>query len=517
LQPLIRSYAEITDARVTVILLQGTVIGDSVSNPAEMENHLDRPEIQKAITADYGRDIRFSDTVLKSYLYVAVPVESDRKVIGFVRLADSLDQIEETLSLMQQTIIGVSALAGALVILLSILIANRTLSPLRWLSKEVKRLGSGAASLELPVSCQDEIGVISQSFGEIADQLNDQIEGFNEERAKLMAVLRSMADAVLLVNEHGKVTLINPAAERIFNTRAEHALGQTLMEVVRRHQFVDFWKTALSNQMQQIVTLEIMPERLFIQAIATPLGESLPGSTLLVFQDLTRIRQLENVRKDFISNVSHELRTPLASMKAVTETLHSGALEDPPAARRFLQLLDNEIDNLTQLVQELLELSRIESGLVPFNLQPVKPINLLTAAAERMEVQAERAGLKMEVDCPEDLPLLRADEERVEQVLINLLHNAIKFTPAGGEITARAWVEGGWIQISVKDTGAGIAPEALPRVFERFYKTDQSRSGGGTGLGLSIAKHTIEAHGGRIWAESVPGEGSTFTFLLPLA
>lgn len=517
LQPLVEEYARVTGARVTVILVHGVVIGESSGDPAGMENHLDRPEIQKALVSGFGSDIRFSDTLLKNFLYVAVPVQSDGKIIGFVRLANALDGIEGRLAQLRRAVILSTAIAGVAVILLSILTTNRVLSPLRRLAREVRRLGAGATLLDLPAGRKDEVGVLARSFGEIAEQLNDQMEGFKEEQAKLKAVLRYMTDAVLIVNDQGKVTLINPAAERIFNTRAEHALGQTLVEVVRLHQFVELWNSSRSSGRQQIVTVETMPERLFIQGIATPLGEALPGSTLLVFQDLTRLRRLENVRRDFVSNVSHELRTPLASMKAVTETLKGGALEDPPAAKRFLQHLENEIDNMTQTVQELLELSRIESGLVPFNLQPVEPIQLVSRAVERMAVQAERGGLQLTVVCPDDLPAVRADADRIEQVLINLLHNAIKFTPSGGEITASARQEGGWIQFSVRDTGVGIQPEDLPRVFERFYKADQSRSGGGTGLGLSIARHTVEAHGGRIWAESVPGEGSTFSFTLPMA
>lgn len=517
LQALVEDYATVTGARVTVVLLQGIVVGDSTTDPSTMENHLDRPEIQKALTSGYGSTIRFSDTLLKSFLYVAVPAVKDGKVIGFVRLADSLEEIELEVARLRRTILVSSALAGAAVILLSFLIADRVLSPLRRLAREVKRLGAGVTTLELPAGRRDEVGLLARSFGEIAEQLSDQMDGFREERAKLKAVLRYMTDAVLIVNDQGKVTLINPAAERIFDTRAEHALGQSLVEVVRLHQFVDLWKSALTSGRQQIVTVETMPERLYVQGIATPLNDSLPGSILLVFQDLTRIRRLENVRRDFVSNVSHELRTPLASMKALTETLQGGALEDPPAARRFLQHLENEIDNMTQSVQELLELSRIESGQVPFNLQPVEPSQLLNRAAERMALQAERAGLELTVNCPAELPVVRADADRIEHVLLNLLHNAVKFTPSGGKINISARSEGGWVMFSVRDTGVGIKPDDLPRIFERFYKADQSRSGGGVGLGLSIARHTVEAHGGRIWVESAPGEGSTFTFTLPLA
>lgn len=517
LQPLAADFASSTGARVTIILVQGIVIGDSSSNPATMSNHLDRPEIQQALTTGLGIDIRFSDTLLQRFLYLAIPVKANGKTIGFVRLADSLNQIEKGVSDLKRTIVGIAGISGILIIILSFLIAERTLAPLRRLVKEVGKLGKGETNLHLPAGRKDEIGRLSRSFGELAERFDEQLDDFKEERAKLSSVLHHMTDAVLLVNSDGKVILINPSAERIFNISTAEALGKTLVEVARLHQFVDVWKSSLTRGRQELITVETPPDRLYIQCIATPMAESLPGTTLLVFQDLTRIHKLEVVRRDFVSNVSHELRTPLASLKAVNETLQAGALSDPPAAKRFLEQMEKEIDDMTQLVQELLELSRIESGQTPFNRQAVDPRQLLSDVVERMEIQAERAGVKLSVDSPEGLPSVYADRERIEQVIINLLHNAVKFTPAGGEIIASAKSEGGWILFSVKDTGVGISPEALPRIFERFYKADQSRSGGGTGLGLSIARHTVEAHGGKIWVESIPGEGSTFTFSLPLA
>jgi two-component system phosphate regulon sensor histidine kinase PhoR len=273
-----------------------------------------------------------------------------------------------------------------------------------------------------------------------------------------------------------------------------------------------------------------------------------PGGTLLLIQDLTRVRRLEAVRRDFISNVSHELRTPLASLKALTETLQEGALEDPPAARRFLARIEAEVDALTQMATELLELSRIESGQVPLETKTVQPELLLTSAVDRMRTQAQRANLTLRVEIPDGLPAIHADGPRLEQVLVNLLHNAIKFTPSGevvAGVQAPAQIplaehpggtnapdsggekEGGRpsVVFSVRDTGIGIPADDLARIFERFYKTDRARAraelnrsaGGGTGLGLSIAKHIVEAHGGEIWAESQEGRGSTFFFSIPVA
>jgi two-component system phosphate regulon sensor histidine kinase PhoR len=330
-----------------------------------------------------------------------------------------------------------------------------------------------------------------------------------------------MTDGVLIVDEHGRVQLVNPTAERMFGIKASEVLGHSLAEVLRYHQFIELWQRCREVGELQETSLDLGFNRLSVQGVAIPLGESLPGHILLLFQDVTRLRQLETVRRDFVSNISHELRTPLASLKALTETLQESALDDPPAARRFLQRMETEVDSLSLMVSELIELVRIESGRVPLQLKPTSPLDILKSARERLVLQAERAGLTISLDCPADLPAIMADPPRIEQVVVNLLHNAIKFTPSGGQIHMAAkpgdvndMVKS--VTFSVQDTGVGISTIDLPRIFERFYKADRARSGGGTGLGLAIARHTVEAHGGRIWAESIEGQGSTFAFSLPV-
>jgi two-component system phosphate regulon sensor histidine kinase PhoR len=247
------------------------------------------------------------------------------------------------------------------------------------------------------------------------------------------------------------------------------------------------------------------------------IGDVLPGEVLLLFKDLSLIRKLETIRQDFISNISHELRTPLASLKALSETLQDGALRDPEVSSRFLLQMDEEIDDLTQIVQELLELSKIESGKVPLEKKSIKPIELINRPVERMKLQSDRAGIAMEISISSKLPEVLVDMARMQQVIINLIHNAIKFTPPGGMITITAREETDQVVFGVNDTGEGIAEDDLERVFERFYKADRSRSRGGTGLGLSIARHIVETHKGRIWVESEIGKGSTFWFSIPKA
>jgi two-component system phosphate regulon sensor histidine kinase PhoR len=354
------------------------------------------------------------------------------------------------------------------------------------------------------------MGVLTRAFNQMAGRLQGMITSLVEERSRLTAVLDNMADGVIITDGEGRVRLINRAATGILATEEAAALGRPFAQVARDHRLIDLWQQCCGQNAEQFASVEAGRQGLFLQAIATPLRDVGPQASLVILQDLTRIRRLETVRRDFISNISHELRTPLASLQALVDTLRDGALDDPPATRRFLDRIETEAQSLSQMVQELLELSRIESGQVPMRLIPTPVADVVFPPVERLRSQAERAGLSIIMNLPSDLPPVLADAERAQQVITNLVHNAIKFTPARGTVTISAEPVDEEVVISVCDTGVGIPSEDLPRIFERFYKADRARSGGGTGLGLSIARHIVQAHGGRIWAESVEGEGSNF-------
>lgn len=510
-------YGRFLDTRVTIIAKDGSILGESYSDTREMENHLDRPEVQRALQNQASTEIRFSNTLMNEMLYSAAPIQGNGEILGVARLAVSLRSIQRNIRSLQSTLLIATSIATVLAVLLTFLVATYTVHPLKLLTETSRRIAEGNMEGIASTTRQDEIGQLHQAFQFMAYRLKEQIGALQAERSKLEAVLSNMMDGIVIVDPQGTVQLVNPAALRMFNRQDEVPRGKSLVEVVRHHQLVELWRRCLLSGEQQTITLETTPDRLFIQGIATPLEDALPGMILMVFQDLTRVRKLETVRRDFVSNVSHELRTPLASLKALTETLQASALEDPPAARRFLQRMDTEIDTLTQMVQELLELTRIESNRFPMQRLQIKPCAIVTPAVERMQLQADRAGLSLRMECMTGLPPVNADPSRIEQVLTNLIHNAIKFTPPGGEIVISARQDGNNVLFSIQDTGVGITPELLPRIFERFYKADRARSGGGTGLGLSIARHTIEAHGGRIWADSVVNQGSTFYFTLPVA
>jgi len=510
-----RHWADLLQARVTLIAADGTVLGESQEDRTRMDNHLYRPEVQQALAEGQGKSIRFSRTTGYDMLYVARRVTVGQTTVGFVRLALSLEQVESHVAHLHLAVLTAVLVATALAGLLAVLIAGSITRPIRALAGVAERIVSGDLQARLFPTTRDEVGQLTAAFNRMADHMQEKMAALEQEGSRLAAILEHMADGVIITDTEGRVLRVNAAAATMLGTFEAGAEPLTFAQLARHHRLIDLWRRCVESGKEQADLLELTyPQEATLQAIITPIEEAEASSILVILQDLTRLRKLERVRRDFVSNVSHELRTPLASLKALVDTLRDGALEDPVAARRFLNKIEVEVDALAQLVTELLELARIESGQTPLRLQPVSVAEIVGPPVERLSLQAERAGLELRLSLPEGLPLVLADAERARQVVTNLLHNAIKFTPAGS-IEVAAVRQGDEVVISVRDTGVGISREDLPRIFERFYKADRARSGGGTGLGLAIAKHVVQAHGGRIWAESEEGKGSTFSFTLP--
>lgn len=536
LDELARRWAELVDGRVTIVAPDGLVLGESHQERALMDNHLNRSEVQDALQDGEGSSIRFSSSVDQDMMYGAAPIFQGEQIIGFARVALPLDRIEASVARLRRPLIVVTLAAAGVMLLLALWIARRTARPIEQLTAVADRMAGGDLSARAIATTRDEAGRLTASFNRMADELDDTVTRLTRERSRMAAVLENMADGVLIIDPRGSVRLINPAASKLLKTSQQTAAGASIAQVVRHHQIIELWQDCRSTGQMQAGAVEIDRQRIFWQVIITSFQEEDTRGYLMIIQDLSRIRRLETVRRDFISNISHELRTPLASLKALTETLRDGALEDPPTAQRFLNSMETEIDALTQMVQELLEISRIEAGQTVLRLRPTSVEEVIGPPVERLLAQAERSTLTLSVEIAADLPLALVDGERIQLVVTNLVHNAIKFTPPGGTIAVRAragragevpasarqgtpLVSGGWqvIIIQVTDSGVGIPARDLPRVFERFYKADRARGSGGTGLGLSIARHLVESHGGHIWVESEEGVGSTFSFSLPVA
>jgi two-component system phosphate regulon sensor histidine kinase PhoR len=503
-------------ARITIIAADGTVLGDSEADPATMDNHLNRPEIQEAILSGQGESNRRSATLDSDFTYVATRITHDDAVVGVVRVARPSEAVDASVSDITRSILIAVAATAAAAALLSLIVGSTIMRPLGRLVRAARAIASGDLEQRVSPRPSGEVGELADAFNQMAQSLDDLIAAASQERNRIAAALNSSIDAVLAVDAEGRIAFANLAAERLFFRSQGELVGNPFAWVMPNEQVLDALRASREDSRRGAIVIE-RPNRQYLQVITTPIVGGGEWAALVVFHDLTDAKRVEQVRRDFVANVSHELRTPLASIKSVLETLQGGAIDDSGTAEDFLSRANAEVDRLAQMVEELLELSRIESGDVPLAQQPVDIGEILAEAVERVKPQADRQGLNLTCVVASDLPPIIGDAARLERAALNLLHNAVKFTSAGGSVEASAAFDGATVTVKVHDTGVGIAPDDLPRVFERFYKADRSRGERGTGLGLAVVKHTVEAHGGTVSVESEPGQGSTFSFSIPAA
>jgi two-component system, OmpR family, phosphate regulon sensor histidine kinase PhoR len=415
-----------------------------------------------------------------------------------------------------------SLLIGALIIVATALFIPRVITqPLADLTSTARRMARGDLDARANTDTHDELAELADALNDMTTAQRARLQAIEDERARLEAILEHLNDGILIVNPRGTISLMNQTAESLLGIDRDRALVRTYTEVVRDHELVGLIRNShrlyapdapLPSQF-----IELGRPRRAVQAFAYPISQGETELVIVILRDITELRRTETVRRDFVTNVSHDLRTPIASLKALVDTLLAGALEDETVARDFLARMEVEVDDLARLVEELLELSRAESRRIELHQIPADADNLIRRVTARLQPHAEPKEITFAVDVPEDLPRGYFDPERIEQVLVNLTHNAVKFSPANSTVELTARQDSGEIEISVTDAGPGIPPDELDRVFERFYKTEKSRADTGSGLGLAIARHLVQLHGGQIWAESGPMGGATFTFTVPVA
>jgi len=517
-EPRVQQLAGELNCRITVISEDGTVLGDSEADPKTMENHGHRPEVLRAAVAGQGDITRHSATVRADLLYLARKVIASDGKTYFVRLSVHLADLDRQLWLLYGALAGVSLLAMLTAAALSFYFASRHTAPVRELAGFAEALASGDMHRRLLPGPKGEIGVLTYSLNAMADSLSSLLAESQKDRAELLAIITSMSDGVIATDTHQRIVLVNQKAAELLGFQLEGAQGRPLWELVPNEPVLRAAGEVITTG--ERCTFQVSPAAgryLEIAACVFP-GQGPVAGLVLVAHDTTRSVRYQELRKEFVANVSHELRTPLTVIKGFTETLMDGAITDPVVGRKFLLTIQKHVDQLTNLVNDLLELSRLEG--LPELPRPVRvDVGMIARrAADLLQPAAQKKSQTVAVDVDRAIPRVLGNPDYLERAIANLVDNAIKYTPEGGSVALSVGQDNGHVTVEVADNGIGIPPDDLPRIFERFYRVDRSRSRemGGTGLGLSIVKHVAQVHGGSIDVTSTPGSGSRFRLKLPV-
>jgi two-component system, OmpR family, phosphate regulon sensor histidine kinase PhoR len=519
------ALGERAQARVTVIRTDGVVIGDSQVALADLpavENHAGRPEIAAALAQGSGVASRLSRTVRERMLYVAMPFRRGGQVAGVVRAAVPLAAVDRALASTRWLLLAASLLAIGVASVALVALTGRLTRVVAVMTEAARRMAAGDLDARTRVSGGDELGELGRTLDHLADELSGSLGELREERDLLSGILDAMHEGVILVDADRRIALVNPALREMLLLPAD-VVGQRPLEAIRHAELQELLARVGATRAPAAVEIEVSgvrPRRLL--ARASPLA---PGSdeTVVVFIDVTDLRKLESLRRDFVANVSHELRTPVTAVRSAAETLRDAQVRDPEAAGRFIDIIERNAERLQALVDDLLDLSRMDSRQYQLRLEAVDLPAFFQQVVEPMRERAEKKGIALVVDLPAAAAALRprADPRALEQVLSNLVDNAIKYCAAGATVrlSAGSGANGRELELSVSDDGPGIEARHLPRIFERFYRVDagRAREQGGTGLGLSIVKNLVEAMTGRVTVDSAPGRGSTFHVFLPRA
>ncbi|MBP2019470.1 two-component system sensor histidine kinase VicK [Symbiobacterium terraclitae] len=511
-------YMERWPGEVLVLDANGVVIG-ATARLANRDQLLglkfSHDDVSPAFFGNTNR--RIGQEGARRMAYEAVPITVAGNVVGVIYLKDSLEEAYARLSDLRDILLVATLLAMASTVVLSFALARTITGPIRELTRTAAEIAGGNFDQTIAVHSDDEIGKLGEMFNRMSRRLKETMSEIQDEKSQAEAILTHMADGLMALNGSGRIIRLNPAAERMFQVQEAQAIGCRPEELAEgsglEEALLEAWghSSALSRQVR-------LTDRV-LQAYITPLkGESQQtAGTVIVFHDITELEKVEAMRREFVANVSHELKTPLTTVKSYVETLLDGAAEDPEVRTRFLRVVDAETERMARLVRDLLRLTHMDEGTSRWTLRPHDLGALVAEVTARLRVQAEQKQLTVECEVAPGTPEAVCDYDKIQQVVVNLLANAIEFTPNGGQIRITVEPAPGEVRVTIRDTGIGIPPEDLPRIFERFYRVDKARSRtmGGTGLGLSIAKQIVELSGGRIGIESEVGRGTAVTFTLP--
>jgi two-component system phosphate regulon sensor histidine kinase PhoR len=508
-----------TATRFTVILPSGVVIGDSIETPDQMDNHANRPEIMKALAGNSGTSMRFSNTLRQEMMYVAAPIKENDRILAVVRASLPTTFIDKELHSIQIKIVIGGFIIAILAAGISLMVSRRISHPLEKMKEGADIFAGGNLSHRFSVPESIEMASVAEAMNQMAGQLEERIESIINQRNEFEAVLSSMLECVVAVDNEERILSMNQAATNWFEIDPAAYQNRSIQEIIRNITLQQFVTTSLASNspLQEDITLYKNDEHI-LNVKSSPLlnaGQEQIG-TLVVFNDVTQLRRLENVRRDFVANVSHEIKTPLTAIKGFVETLQHGKVEKPEEVERFLVIIQRHVDRLNSIIEDLLMLSKIEQEDQHISFEENKLSNAFHVAAQICRSKAEEKNIHIDLEDKNGLTAL-FDPHLMEHAMINLIDNAIKYSEADSAIQIKSEQIGSEVVIQVQDQGMGIAKKHLPRLFERFYRVDKARSRnmGGTGLGLAIVKHIAQAHGGYVTVESELGKGSTFSIHLP--
>jgi two-component system phosphate regulon sensor histidine kinase PhoR len=516
-----------TASRITVIAADGRVLGDSevaVEDLPRVENHRTRPEVRAALAGGVGRDQRTSATINVSLLYVALPIVDGGRPIGVIRAALPLTAVTSSYAEIHRVMLAGGVVALAVAFGIGLFVAGRVTKPVVQMQAIARQMSEGDFTVRAPIRSPDEIGSLGRALNGLAARLREKVHDLGHEQAKATAILDGMIEGVIAVDGRDVILLMNERARSMFGLDATRGERKPFLEVIRNTELHEVFHESRAAGEGSVSHRELrlpspVERRVQVNAVPLRLAADEVG-VVMVLHDVTELRRLEQVRTEFVANVSHELRTPLTAIQGYLETLLSGALEERENARRFLDIVFRHTERLGRLLNDLTDLSNIEMGRVSLKLAPTRLDEVVDTVLAIMGPKAASGRVTLQSRLSSDLPSVLADRDRLAQIVINLVDNAVKYTAEGGRVTVQAQTPAdGQIEVDVIDTGVGIPSADLPRITERFYRVDKARSRelGGTGLGLAIVKHLVFAHGGQLRIESEPGRGTTVRVTLPVA